>query len=336
MGILSIGVIGLGIGERYLDIIAEHPHSKLTYVCDFDEKKLNDIHQKYPTAKITIDAGALLCDPNIDIVMIASYDQYHFDQVMLAIKNNKHIFVEKPLCLTIEQAREIKAALALKPQLRISSNLVLRTCPKFKHLREEILNQKLGDVYHLEADYLWGRLHKLVDGWRQKMDFYSIIYGASIHMIDLTTWLLNKKPVQVMGLGNKIVAGKTGFRFNDFSVLLLKFEDGSSAKISAHGGCAHPHFHQVSVYGSKKVFSHNLGKSFWTTDSDPNVAPQDDLFDYPAKNYRGEVVKSFLDSVYYKKDLSLVTERDIFDSMSICFAAQKATENQLLEQIEYL
>ena len=73
------------------------------------------------------------------------------------------------------------------------------------------------------------------------MPFYSIALGASIHMIDLIIWLkvllLQKSLVTVPTMLNQ-----HQLAFDDFHVTLFKFPDGTTAKVAAHGGGAHPHF----------------------------------------------------------------------------------------------
>ena len=57
------------------------------------------------------------------------------------------------------------------PDLCISSNMVLRTCPLFIKVRDELISNKMGSLYHLEADYLWGRREKLSQAGEQKQIF---------------------------------------------------------------------------------------------------------------------------------------------------------------------
>ena len=58
-------------------------------------------------------------------------------------------------------------------------------------------------MFYIEVDYLWGRVNKFY-GWRSKLKYYSKIYGAAVHMIDLMIWLIGDKPEYVFAEGNKI------------------------------------------------------------------------------------------------------------------------------------
>ena len=68
--------------------------------------------------RTTTDAAELLADPDIDVVSVASWDDAHFEQVRMALEHGKHVFAEKPLVLYADQAREIAAMLAERPELR--------------------------------------------------------------------------------------------------------------------------------------------------------------------------------------------------------------------------
>ena len=69
--------------------------------------------------------------------MHASHDEAHHKQVLKALENGKHVYVEKPLCLK-KKTKEIRDKLKSNSNLRISSNMVLRTCPLFVKVRENV------------------------------------------------------------------------------------------------------------------------------------------------------------------------------------------------------
>ena len=80
--------------------------------------------------------------------------------------------VEKPICLTKNQFNKIQKAL-LKNKVIISSNMVLRTNPRFNYLKNSIYSS-INDIYYIDTEYLWGRPEKL-EGWRRNTADYSII-----------------------------------------------------------------------------------------------------------------------------------------------------------------
>ena len=330
---LTVGIIGLGVGEKYIQTLDNQSKVYLKTLCDFDENKITEFEKKYPDKQIVNDSNIVMSDNEINFVAIASYDNYHVDQIVSALNNKKHVFVEKPLCLRINEMHKIRSALKNNPEMKISSNLVLRSVPLFKKLKNDILSKLLGDVYFIEADYLWGRIYKL-DGWRSKMNYYSIIHGAAIHMIDLIMWFLDEKPIEVKTYGNNIATKNYRLNYNSFAVMLLKYKSGLVVKISSNGGCVHPHFHSVKIFGTKKTVYHELNGSNYIKNSDNKFDFTAIDEPYPAKDERQNILISFIDSLTSDRD-PIVRVEDIFDAMSISFSAEKSMLNVSTEKIKY-
>ena len=333
---IRAGVIGLGVGAHQARTLFAHPDCELVSICDLDKNRLIEIGSELPGVKQTQDDQDIFSNQNIDLVCIASYDEFHYQQVITCLKNEKNVYVEKPICLKKEELQDIDKKLKMYPNLRISSNMVLRTCPLFIKVRNEVMSLKMGDLYHLEADYLWGRKEKIISGWRAEANFFSIIHGAAVHMIDLVLWITGKKPVSVKALGSNIIVSGTKQKYNDFAVLLLEFEDQMSIKISAHGGGIHPHFHTLKIFGKKSSFIHDYTKTVWIESNNPNQKYRTESASYPAKTMRDQALISFVNSLLYPEKKSLTSKNDVLNVMSICLAAEKAVNSKDTVIVEYL
>ena len=333
---LRAGIIGLGVGEKHIEAYQSHPQCDVVAVCDFADEKISMAREKYRNVRITKESEEIVCSPDIDVVSIASFDNYHFDQIVTGIENGKHIFVEKPMCMNVHEAVMIRRLLNEKPDIRLSSNLNLRTCPLFKHLKKEILSGDMGQVFYMEGDYLWGRVDKLMDGWRKDMEFYSIVNGAAVHMIDLLMWITEMRPVQIQGFGNRIATSSSDFRFNDFAVVLMKFNNGLTAKVAANGGCVHPHFHRVTIFGTKKTFIHDMFGSKLVTSRDPRTKVREVAKEYPAVYEKRKVITTFVDSILGLEEEPIVPTEDVFASMSACLAAEEAIQEGGSVTVEYI
>lgn len=332
---LKVGVIGLGVGAEHIAAYQSHSGCEVDFLCDFLDDKISEFGAKYPQIKRTKDADNILNNPAIDVVSIASFDDYHFAQTVKALRNKKHVFVEKPLCLYPAEAAAIKKLLEENPSLKLSSNLNLRTCPRFKKLRTAIQSGEMGEVFYFEGDYLWGRIHKLTNGWRKDIPFYSIVYGAAVHMIDLLIWLVGTEPIEVLGYENQIATRGSELRYNDFACLLLKFDNGMIAKITANGGCVHPHFHKVIVYGTRQTFVHDLMDARMVRSRDPRDTPEFIQDDYPGRE-QGDIIHSFVNSIIHADTEAIVPAEDVFKAMSICFAAEEAIRRRKPVVIDYI
>ena len=195
----------------------------------------------------------LLSIKDIKILSIATHDQYHYNQVVAGINSGKNIFVEKPLCQSWEELTHLHD-MVIKRKVCLSSNLVLRSSILFQHIRKLISSGNLGDIYYFEGDYLYGRLNKILDGWRKNVNGYSVMQGGGIHMIDLMLEMTQNLPSTVYSIGNKIVTKGSKFNYNDFHSSLFKFKNGLIGKITANFGCMHPHQHVIKIFGTKGTF----------------------------------------------------------------------------------
>lgn len=331
---LKVGIIGLGVGEQHIAGYQKHPACQVVSICDFSKEKINLARKKYPHFQISNNADCLLEDPNIDIVSIASYDNYHYAQIKKAIDNNKHIFVEKPLCLYEKEALNIRALLKKRPTVRLSSNLILRRSPRFRYLKKLIKNGKLGSLYYVEGDYNYGRINKIIDGWRGKIDFYSVVYGGGVHIIDLLHWLTDDDVIEVISYGNNIASGNSGFRYNDMVVSILKFKSGIVGKIAVNFGCVFPHFHNLSIYGTKATFINGLKEGLLFESRNPVTTPKVIKAAYPGV-HKGDLIYSFVDSILYGTQPE-ITEEEVFRAMSVCFAIEKSLSLGNSVRVKYI
>ena len=135
---LKAGIIGLGVGARHIAGYRAHPAFEVVAACDFADDKRTQARAAYPDLRLVAGADEILDDPSIDVVSIASWDNYHHRQIVKALDRGKHVFVEKPLVLREDEAADIRARLRGRPDLKLSSNLILRRCPRFAELRQRI------------------------------------------------------------------------------------------------------------------------------------------------------------------------------------------------------
>ena len=322
---MRAGVIGLGVGEAHAAAYAAHPKVELAALCDMDEARLREGGAAYPGAGTTTNAEELLDDPSLDLVSIASYDSDHHWQVMRALERGKHVFVEKPLCQTEEQASEIHALLAERPSLVLSSNLLLRASPRFQLLKRWIDDGRFGRIHYMEGDYDYGRLWKITEGWRGDLESYSVTLGGTIHLIDLLLWLSGDRPVRAQATGNRLVTEGTKFRFDDLVVSLLELESGATMKVAANFGCVHPHFHDVKVFGREATFVNGLEQAtLWTPGDD---GPRAELLDSPYPGVqKGALIDSFVEAAAGGPP-PIVTADEVFQVLATCFAIDRAAQS---------
>jgi len=332
---LRVGVIGLGVGEQHLKTYLSLAECNVVAICDLSQEKLDRCKVDYPGIELTTDANDLFSRTDINLISVASFDDDHAEQVIAALKTGKHVFCEKPLCQTMDQVSQIKRVLKKSDNdLKLGCNLILRQAPLYRWLKRNLEDGTFGEIYAFEGEYLYGRLHKITDGWRNSVPDYSVMEGGGIHLLDLMLWLTNERPTSVYTSGNNICTRNTKFRYADYATSILNFKSGMIGRITANFGCVHRHHHVIRIYGTKATFLYDDAGPRIHTSREPDISSEKLNID-PLPATKGDLIPEFVSAILTKKDITDETQI-IFDGISICAASDRSLKTQKLELIKYL
>lgn len=334
---LGFGVVGLGVGKQHVYAIAVNNDCSLKAVHDLDASLATHTAAELSGVRVANRFQDILDDPEIDAVVIASYDQDHFGQVVAALEAKKHVFVEKPLCRSLEELSAIKELLSeTKGQLVLWSNLILRAAPLYRWLRKEIMSGALGSLYAFDGDYLYGRLEKITTGWRSAVDDYSVIAGGGVHLVDLVLWMTGERPITVTAVSNGISTEGTAFRPDDFMAATLEFPSGMIARVTANFGCVHRHQHAIRVFGTKATFLNDDKGARLHISRDPNTEVQEITLAALA-GHKGDLITEFVADIAARKtDGSDTTQQMFLDAISVCVAIDRAGRSRRPEEVTYV
>ena len=337
---LGVAVVGLGIGEQHARMYATLPSCKVKLLIDRNKSRAEQLAGAFPGSEPGSDFDEVLDRKDIDVVSIASYDDAHFDQVMRSLSAGKHIFVEKPLCRTVDELSQIRAALDASTSLHLASNLVLRGADLYRWLRQEIASGAFGEIYAFDGDYLYGRLHKITEGWRGETSDYSVILGGGIHMIDLMLWLTGQRPVSVQAVGNRICTRDTEFRYDDFVAATMSFASGMIGRITANFGCVHRHQHVVRIFGTRKTFVLDDAGPRLMTARDPvgpglEAAPVQPVNLATEPAHKGALIPVFIEGITLKRSPRTADLEVTLDAIAIAAACHEAVSRSAPVQVRY-
>jgi predicted dehydrogenase len=337
---LGVAVVGLGIGEQHARMYATLPSCEVKLLVDLDRSRAERLAGVFPGSEVGTDIDEALSRADIDVVSIASYDDAHFEQVMRSLLAGKHIFVEKPLCRTASELAQIRVALDAKRSLHLASNLVLRGADLYRWLREEISSGAFGDIYAFDGDYLYGRLHKITDGWRGETMDYSVMMGGGIHMIDLLLWLTGQRPISVQAAGNRICSNAWEFRYNDFVAATMTFASGMVGRITANFGCVHRHQHVVRIFGTQKTFVLDDAGPRLMTSRDPvepslEVAPVQPVRLATQPAHKGALIPAFVEAIVSNKSPRTADLQATLDAIAIAAACDEAVSRAAPVEVRY-
>jgi predicted dehydrogenase len=189
---------------------------------------INGLHygRKFGFAQVSTDLDGLLADSTIDTVVIATRHDSHAKLVLQALLAGKHVFVEKPLCLNLQDLAKIEAALASRPMQKLMVGFNRRFAPQVVQMKKllDTVTEPKSFMMTVNAGAIppdhWTQ-DKAVGGGR--------IVGEGCHFVDLLRHLAGSPIVahSAVALGHHPALLVTA----DKSVLTLQFADGSVGAI---------------------------------------------------------------------------------------------------------
>jgi predicted dehydrogenase len=193
------------------------------------------------------DIAAALADDTIDAVVLCTPHRQHAKQIVAAARAGKHVFCEKPLCLSwqdaadaVQACREAGVVLGIGHERRFE--------PAVIELRRRIANGDLGTVLQIEANFSQDKFFALApDNWRLSKELAPVgpLSATGIHLVDLAIAILG--PAE--SVWARLATRGSNFANGDTLGIMLAFPGGANALISAV--LATPFDGRFCVYGSK-------------------------------------------------------------------------------------
>jgi predicted dehydrogenase len=330
---IRVAVIGLGIGKEHLKAYLDSGICEIAAVSDLNrDLALQTLSEQGLSCPVR-SFEEIVSDPNIDVVSIASFDADHAHQVLSALKAGKHVFVEKPLCKTKPELVEIHRAWK-SARTHLRSNLVLRNAPLYSWLSDSVKSGDFGDLFSVDADYLYGRIEKITGGWRSRDPNYSVMAGGGIHMLDLVLRITGQRPVSVSSRGNSIGTRGTAFQLNDFVSSSLMFDSGLIARVNANFACVHPHQHALRLFGTRAtaIIDDQGPRIFRHRGDDKKSEPIDRSSRYGSK---GVLIPEFVRAIKEQADPAAALYQEL-DLLSVVVAIDQAQASGIEVKVEYL
>lgn len=186
------GAAGIGLGS-HLPAIEALPQAELVAVCDVNVERLREVTARYGAEAYT-DLDRLLSRDDIDLVDVASPDHLHASHAIAAAKSGKHVLCEKPMALSLEDARAMKdtvEAAGVKFMLAQSMRW-LPECMGFKQACERIGAAVFG-AYHVK-----GRFYSYPPDspYRKKETLGQFVHNG-MHYVDFLSWCMDSLPARV-------------------------------------------------------------------------------------------------------------------------------------------
>jgi predicted dehydrogenase len=234
LAMVGVGSWGKNIARNYHEI----PECRLKYLCDVDPRNLERVRRQLPGPAATTDIAAVLRDPEVDAVALATPAPTHYSLCKSALEHGKDVYVEKPFVLDVAQAEEL-IELAERRERVLMVGHLLEYHPVINRLREMMAANELGDIYYI---------------YTQRVNLGTVrgdenaLWNFAPHDISSILYLLSQEPTDVSARGQSYL--QRGIE--DVVFVTLNFSGRSMAHI--HVSWLDPHkIRKLIVVGSRKM-----------------------------------------------------------------------------------
>ena len=238
--VIRVAQIGVGYwGPNLLRNLMVNPQLMVKAVADLEEDRRVFVKTNYPTVTVERDPEAIIEDPDVDAVVIATPVSTHYDLAMRCVESGKHVLVEKPMATQVSQIEDIA-------RVANNNNLVAMVGHTFlfnqavRYVKDLIDRGELGDIRYIYSQRVnLGRIRNDVDAmWNLAPHDVSIIQY----------WLGDIEPTSIHRVGMDYV--QKGI--NDVVFLNVIYPNDVMAHI--HVSWLDPHkVRKITVVGSRKM-----------------------------------------------------------------------------------
>lgn len=345
---LKWGVIGCGGIARRKTIPGMMLANNLELVSVMDSvlPVAEEVKEEFGAKYAFDNYEAILAQDEIEAVYIASPVFFHKEQAIAAAKAKKHVFLEKPMAMTVEDAEEIKKACE-ENGVKLGVGFLMRFHGYHQEIKKIIAEGKIGDIVSMRGQFTcW---YPDIEGaWRQKKATSGggALVDMGIHVIDLLQYLSGLKATEVVAFNQ---TQTFNYEVDDSSGVIMKMDNGSIAYVDSNFNIPDAaSVAKLEIYGTKGsiVASGTLAQAEVGT---VNVLISDDSLAYDANQTREEIVplslegtplgnmytkevEQFGDAVINDTEVPVTAESAILDQ-KVVEAAYKSSEEKKFVKI---
>lgn len=245
--VLGWGIVGLGriATSEIAPAIAELANSELRAVVSRDAGRAEEFARKFGAQRPLDDYAAMLADPEVDAVYIATPNMLHVEQVVAAAEAGKHVLCDKPLALSPADAeRAIEAC--DRAGVRLGITFQSRNYEGMSEVRDLVAAGEIGRVVIAQIEMGSGRT--LLSGWRTDPALAGIgtTNNIGVHAYDLLRYLLGAEVREATAMFDV----EEGFSLDTTSLALLRFDNGTLAYVNVNQAVPN-HRPDMTLYGTE-------------------------------------------------------------------------------------
>ena len=258
---VRVGLIGVGwIGSHHGHNVIRNPQAELVALAnpDCDRDKVERfMAQEQVSPRCYCDPEELLRQDDIDAVIIASPNGVHAEQAIAAAQAGKHIYLEKPMALTLADCKRIQTAVH-DAGVKFLIGYHRRFNPLYQHAQKLIAQGYFGKVFFVESDYL----HHIPGDWDiwswlgNEAIAGSLFHAGSGHNVDLIRFF-GGDIAEVSCFKDICLPRATQIETEDTAVATFRFRNGMMGKVMFCAGPILPFTFNFALYGTQGSMINN-------------------------------------------------------------------------------
>jgi 1,5-anhydro-D-fructose reductase (1,5-anhydro-D-mannitol-forming) len=293
---MTIGVAILGTGRivetGYIPALAAVDEAKAVAVLSRDRARAESFAARHDIPNAYADLEALLANPDVDAVIVATPDATHEPQVIAAARAGKHILCEKPMSTTPESCAPMAEAV-LASGVTFAMGYDNRFNPGLRRIKELIEAGAIGPVRHTHA-YVTTAVSD-PNNWRAKgeQSRYWAMSATSTHIIDIYRWYFGD-PTDVCGV---FISPVFHSDKDEISTVTMYYRDRLMAGLTA--AAVMPEANRIEIYGEKgsiigeECFGRTNPQAIVTCNGERQAVPQPDPFAFE--------IRDFIEAIEHKR-----------------------------------
>lgn len=229
---LKVALVGAGSIAQivHLPILQSIEDVEIVAICDVDEAKITPLLDKFGIPHGYAQVDNLVQKEKLDAVHICTTNHYHYPMAYLALRNNIHVFVEKPIALNAKDAQKLDQ-LARKNKLEVMVGMQNRFRDDVRVLKEFIAKGELGDIYYIKSGWLKRWTRNPVSSWQTKKDQSGggVLLDLGSQLIDLALFLTGMPKIKSVRLYDYTINPE--MEVEDSALAVIQTERGATITI---------------------------------------------------------------------------------------------------------
>jgi predicted dehydrogenase len=236
---IGVAVVGLGYwGPNLVRNLHEVEDVEVKWLCDRRQDALAKLARRYPAVTCTTELGDVLDDPDVDALVIATPVSTHHPLASLALRRGKHVFVEKPLAASSDEALDLMS-IAEDAGLVIMPGHTFLYSPPVNMIRDLIESGELGDIYFISTSRVNLGLHQ---------PDVSVAWDLAPHDFSILRYWLGEPATYVSAAARGCILPTTP----DVAFINLEFGSGVIAHVEL-AWLAPSKLRRTTIVGSEKM-----------------------------------------------------------------------------------